>query len=234
MMRLDKFLCSCHTGTRTEVKKHIKAGAVTINGTTATKPEQKVDENSDIVLFRGKRLAYEQFAYYLLYKEAGYVTAVSDSLHQTVMDELPAELRGKVTPVGRLDKDTEGALLFTNDGAFAHHILSPAHHVSKTYEAVLDRPVPESAIRQFATGVDIGDDTPTLPAVLTLNAEATTATLTISEGRYHQVKRMFSAVGCEVTYLKRLSIGTLTLEKMLPGECKKLTPAEVERLYKKH
>lgn len=239
MMRLDKFLCDCHGGTRSEVKKYIRQGAVFVNGIVATRPEAKVDETKDQITLHGKLLQYEKYVYYMLYKEAGYVTAVSDSRHRTVMEELPEDLRGVLTPVGRLDLDTEGLLLLTNDGAFAHHILSPAHHIKKTYEAKLDGPVPASAVEAFSTGVDIGDEALTMPAELVILPEVISeeaareyrARLTISEGRYHQVKRMFSAVGCRVIELKRLSIHTLTLEGLLPGEYRKLTPEEVQSLY---
>ncbi len=237
-MRLDKFLCACQAGTRSEVKRYIRQGLVMVNGVVAKKPEDKVDEHADVVCFQGRQLVYEEFSYYLLYKEAGYVTAVSDAAHRTVMDELPESLRF-LTPVGRLDQDTEGLLLLTNDGAFTHHILSPSHHVKKTYEAKLDAPVPVTAIEAFQKGVNIGDDAPTLPAELEILPDAVSedgthefyARLTISEGRYHQVKRMFYAVGCKVIGLKRLSIGTLTLDGLLPGECRKLTQEEVEQLY---
>lgn len=239
-MRLDKFLCACQAGTRSEVKKYIKQGLVTVNGAVAKKPEDKIDEHSDVVCLRGRILEYEEFSYYLLYKEAGYVTAVTDAAHKTVMDALPENLRF-LTPVGRLDQDTEGLLLLTNDGAFTHHILSPSHHVNKTYEAKLDAPVPITAIEAFKNGVNIGDDALTLPAKLEILPDVVSedgahefyARLTISEGRYHQVKRMFYAVGCKVIGLKRLSIDTLTLDGLLPGECRKLTQEEVEHLYER-
>ena len=237
-MRLDKFLCACQVGTRSEVKKYIKQGLVTVNDVLAKRPEDKVDEKCDIVCFKGKQLVYEEFSYYLLYKESGYVTAVTDATHKTVMDELPEELRF-LTPVGRLDQDTEGLLLLTNDGAFTHHILSPSHHVNKTYEAKLDAPVPSDSVEAFQKGIDIGDDEPTLPAELEILPDIVSedgthefyAKLTISEGRYHQVKRMFYAIGCKVIALKRLSIDTLTLDGLVPGEYRKLTSDEVERLY---
>lgn len=265
MMRLDKFLSACQAGTRSEVKKYIRQKLVTVNGTTAISPEQKIDETSDKVCFRGCLLVYEPFVYYLLYKPAGCVTAVRDSSHKTVMAYLPQNLPKDVTPVGRLDLDTEGLLLLTNDGVFAHHIISPSHHLPKTYEAVLDVLVPDGAVEAFARGIDIGDDTPTLPAKLEIlsedgrqepplqiqqeaegvsrrraeNAEEERAKgvsdgykvrLTITEGRYHQVKRMFAAVGCKVLYLKRISIGGLTLEALAAGEYRKLSPEEVRNL----
>lgn len=238
MIRLDKYLCVCKVGSRTEVKKFIKQKLVTVNGIIASKPEEKVDENSDVICFKGKQLLYEQFGYYLLYKEAGYVTALTDATHKTVMEELPEEIRKGISPIGRLDKDTEGLLLFTNDGEFAHHIISPGHHIPKTYETELDVALPEDACERFAAGLDIGDDAKTLPAKLELLPNYVhenghiryCARVTIYEGRYHQVKRMFHAVGCKVLYLKRVSIGSLSLEGLAPGECRKLSDEEVREL----
>ncbi len=229
-MRLDKFLAECQVGTRSEVKKYIKAKLVTINGEVASKPEAKVDENADIVCYKGKQLCYEQYVYYLFHKPAGCVTATEDNVHRTVMDYFPDDIRSKgVAPVGRLDLDTEGLLLITNDGALTHHLLSPAHHVPKTYYARLDKPVPTEIVELFQKGVDIGDDKPTLPAELEILSE-TEVELTIQEGRFHQVKRMFEAVGCTVTYLKRLSMGSLHLEDLPKGEYRKLTTNLMEEL----
>lgn len=234
-MRLDKYLCACQVGTRSEVKKLIKAGKISVNGTVYKKPEDQVEENADVVNYNGKTLVYEEYVYYLLNKSAGCVTATSDHRHPTVMESFPENLRKILTPVGRLDLDTEGALIFTNDGNFTHHILSPNHHVPKTYYAKLDAPVLSEAIEQFANGIDIGDDKPTLPAILeilpvTKNADGVeeySAKLTIREGRYHQVKRMFHAMGAEVIFLKRLSIGTITLDGLDTGAYRKLTDEEV-------
>ncbi len=238
-MRLDKFLCACQIGTRSEVKKYIKQGLVSVNGDTSKlKPEMHVDEAKDQVCFRGKALVYEEYIYYLLYKGKGHVTATVDSRYPTVMEYFPEDLRKCLTPVGRLDVDTEGLLLMTNDGNFTHHILSPNHHMPKTYLAELDAPIPESAVVAFAEGIDIGDDKPTLPAKLVILADQVEdeshryfGQLTITEGRYHQVKRMFHAIGCEVTALKRLTIGNLNLDGLKTGEYRKLTPDEVNALY---
>lgn len=238
MMRLDKFLCACRVGTRSEVKKYIRQSLVTVNGQTAAKPEDKVDENSDSICFRGKPLQYEQYRYYLLHKPAGCVTAVTDATHQTVMDLFPADIRGGLSPVGRLDRDTEGLLLITNDGEFTHHILSPSHHIPKTYLAELDYALPEDAVARFKEGLDIGDEDLTLPAELELldpyvhenGYVRHRALVTIHEGRYHQVKRMFHAVGCKVLYLKRLSIGNLTLDGLESGDFRRLTEQELADL----
>ena len=232
MLRIDKYLADCGIGTRSEVKKYIKAKQITVNGEVVSKPEQKIDENNDVVCFKGKPISYEKYVYYLFHKPSGCVTAKQDNVHKTVMEYFPEEIRAKdIAPVGRLDLDTEGLLLFTNDGPLTHHLLSPTHHIPKTYYAVLDKEVPESAVELFKNGVDIGDDKLTLPAELVI-LSAKEAELTIHEGRFHQVKRMFEAVGCTVTYLKRLSMGSLTLGDLAKGEYRKLTEDEVQTLQK--
>lgn len=227
-MRLDKFLCDCQIGTRSEVKKIIKAGRVTVNGTTQKTADIKIDEAKDIVCIDNKTLKYEKYLYYILHKPAGCVTANKDNLHKTVMEYMPNECKKDCSPVGRLDLDTEGLLLITNDGKLSHELLSPTHHVSKTYYAKLDKPVPQDAVRLFKDGIDIGDEKPTLPAELDiLDEDFPSARLTIYEGRFHQVKRMFKAVGCEVTYLRRETFGSLTLENLPKGEYKKITINEI-------
>ncbi len=239
MMRIDKYLADCGLGTRSEVKKYIKAKQITVNGDVVAKPEQKIDELSDQVCFKGQPIAYEKYVYYLFHKPAGCVTAKQDNVHKTVMDYIGEEVPTDVSPVGRLDLDTEGLLLLTNDGPLTHHLLSPSHHIPKTYYAVLDKEVPASAVEKFKEGVDIGDDKPTLPAELVIkpvfkdNAGEMvySAELTIHEGRFHQVKRMFEAAGCTVTYLKRLSMGSLTLGDLAKGEFRKLLPEEIENLF---
>ena len=231
-MRIDKFLAECGIGTRSEVKKYIKAKQITVNGEFLLKPDQKVDENVDVICFQGNQILYEKYVYYLLHKPSGCVTAKQDNMHKTVMEYFSEEIRDKgIAPVGRLDLDTEGMLLFTNDGPLTHHLLSPTHHIPKTYYAILDKAVPETAVELFKTGVDIGDDKPTLPAKLVILSE-NEAELTIHEGRFHQVKRMFEAVGCTVTYLKRLSMGPLELGALAKGEYRKLTEDEVKLLQK--
>ena len=241
MMRIDKYLADCGIGTRSEVKKYIKAKQITVNGEVVGKPEQKIDENVDVVCFKGQPITYEKYVYYLFHKPAGCVTAKQDNVHKTVMEYFPEEIRAKdISPVGRLDLDTEGLLLFTNDGALTHHLLSPTHHIPKTYYAVLDKEVPLSAVELFKEGVDIGDDKLTLPAELVVLPETVdsdgkmvySAELTIHEGRFHQVKRMFEAVGCTVIYLKRLSMGSLELGDLHKGEYRKLTEYEVSELQK--
>lgn len=232
MLRIDKYLADCGIGTRSEVKKYIKAKQITVNGEIILKPEQKIDENIDNVCFKGQPIIYEKYVYYLFHKPAGCVTAKQDNVHKTVMEYFPEKILAKdIAPVGRLDLDTEGLLLFTNDGPLTHHLLSPTHHIPKTYYAILDKEVPETAVELFKTGVDIGDDKLTLPAELVILSDKE-AKLTIHEGRFHQVKRMFEVVGCTVTYLKRLSMGSLTLGDLPKGEYRKLTEEEIIELQK--
>jgi 16S rRNA pseudouridine516 synthase len=211
-----------------------------VNGVIAQKPEDKVDEYADDIRCLGKRVVFEEYRYYMLHKPMGCVTAVTDATHQTVMDFFPEDIRKGLSPVGRLDRDTEGLLLITNDGELAHHIISPTHHIPKTYLAELDYALPEDAVSRFAEGLDIGDDDLTLPAELVVLEPYVhengyvrhRAKVTIHEGRYHQVKRMFHAVGCKVLYLKRLSIGELTLGNLELGSYRKLTDAEITMLKK--
>lgn len=233
MMRLDKFLCEMGAGTRSEVKTYLKKGQVTVNDEIIKKPETKIDENKDKICFLGQFLRYEAVQYFLLNKPAGCVTATKDHLSETVMSFLPENARDDLFPVGRLDKDTEGLLLITNDGQLAHELLSPKKHVDKTYYATIDGKVAEAHIRQFLEGLNIGDDTMTMPAKLKiLKSDAVSEVeLTIQEGRFHQVKRMFDAVGTKVTYLKRISMGPLSLGELQPGEVRRLTEEEIENLH---
>ena len=232
MMRLDKFLCEMGVGTRSEVKAYLKKGQVTLNGEITKKPEVKIDENKDEICFLGQKLTYEAVQYFLLNKPAGCVTATRDNLSETVMSFLPENRRDDLFPVGRLDKDTEGLLLITNDGQLAHELLSPKKHVDKTYFAVIDGEVKEEHKQLFLEGLDIGDEVLTLPAQLKIlkTGEISEIELTIQEGRFHQVKRMFEAVGTKVTYLKRISMGPLVLGNLQPGEVRVLTEAEIEQL----
>lgn len=230
MFRLDKFLADAQIGTRSEVKSLIRKNLVTVNGIPARSPEMKINEGTDVVAVSGKPVSLRGLVYYLLHKPAGYVSATKDNLYPTVMELVPKG--DDLFPVGRLDKDTEGLLLITNDGELSHLLLSPRRHVDKTYLVVLDHPVETEDIETFKTGVDIGDDTPTLPAHLEIFPE-NQARLTIREGRFHQVKRMFHTVGKEVIYLKRLSMGPLALPDDLDKGCwRQLTDKEVDSLYR--
>ncbi|MCC8043963.1 MAG: rRNA pseudouridine synthase [Clostridiales bacterium] len=230
-IRLDKYLADAGIGTRSEVKNLIKRKAVTINGICAAKPETKITPDADEIAVNGSLVAARGLVTYMLHKPAGYVCAVKDDRFPTVMELVPQNR--DLFPVGRLDKDTEGLLLITNDGMMAHRMLSPRSHVDKTYLAVLERPAEKAYMDLFSAGVDIGDDTPTLPARLVIcdddsqelnylpeeyraySDSGRVVLLTIQEGRYHQVKRMFHAMGNEVLYLKRLSFGSLVLPMSL-------------------
>ena len=230
-IRLDKFLADAELGTRSEVRQLLKKGLVTLNGEIVKKPDIKIDPASDRVLFDGKEIFSEKDVYFMLNKPAGVVSATEDRKEKTVLDLFSQEDRRRdLFPVGRLDKDTVGLLLITNDGALSHRLLSPRRHVDKTYLVHLDRPIPVDAEKQMEKGLDIGDEKPTLPARLEVLSE-TTARITIHEGRFHQIKRMFHVVGCEVIYLKRLSMGSLTLDPALEEGCyRRLTPEEINRI----
>ena len=236
MMRLDKYLCETGFGTRSQVKDLLKKGQVMVNGEVVKKPELKINETTDQILCQGKKVSYQKNIYLMLHKPAGVVSATEDNRKKTVLDLVrPEDRKNGLFPVGRLDKDTEGLLLLTDDGELAHRLLSPKKHVDKTYYAKIDGQVTEEHVKLFREGLDIGDEKKTLPAVLTilLSGQVSEIEVTIHEGRFHQIKRMFEAVGCKVTYLKRLSMGSLVLDETLPpGEYRPLTEAELEGLTK--
>lgn len=239
MIRLDKYLTEAGFGTRTQVKELIRRGCVTIDGETAKKPEMKIAEETAKVCVGGKPCAYQKYRYYMLNKPAGVVSATEDARDKTVLSFLPGELTKGLFPVGRLDKDTVGLLLLTNDGGLSHALLSPKKHVPKTYLVQTAKPVLEEAMIKLENGVDIGEKKPTLPAKAEYANEeyANEETgkneiyLTISEGKYHQVKRMLQAVDNEVTALKRISMGSLVLDETLAeGDFRELTKEEIEDL----
>lgn len=231
-MRLDKFLCDCNLGTRSRIKKDIKAGLVTINGEKVLRPEQHVDKDKDRICYKGQPCVYEQFVYYMLHKPAGVVSATEDKREQTVVDLLGEAKRDDVFPVGRLDKDTEGLLILTNDGVLAHELTSPVKHIEKEYECHLAYSFDSMQKTQLEQGVDIGEKVPTKPAVVCVLDEKRIL-LTITEGKFHQVKRMLHAVGNEVVYLKRLRMGSLVLDEELPrGSYRRLTEEETKELRK--
>lgn len=232
-MRLDKFLCETGAGTRSEVKQLIKKGLVTVNGISEKSGDKKIDETVDIVVLQGERLYFHTFHYYMLYKPAGVITATEDRNQKTVMSlltEVNESVKKRLFPVGRLDKDTEGLLLLTDDGELAHRLLSPKKHVDKTYLVKLKNLISGTDIHRLETGVDIGDEKATMPADVK-KLHDTEIELTIREGRYHQVKRMLRAVNNEVVYLKRLSMGPLRLtEDLEKGHYRLLFQEEVEAL----
>lgn len=224
-------------GTRQEVKKQIRQGKVTVNGIVVKAADTKIDENGDEVMVDGRNISYVSYEYYMLNKPAGVISATEDRKDTTVIDLIRDKKRKDLFPVGRLDKDTEGLLLITNDGDLAHRLLAPKKHVDKVYYAKIDSTVTEEDVKKFAEGIDIGTDEKemTRPAKLEIikNGEESEIRLTIHEGKFHQVKRMFHAVGKEVTYLKRERMGTLCLDENLkPGEYRLLTEEEIENVRK--
>lgn len=282
MIRLDKYLSNMTGESRSIIKSEIKKGNVIVNGSTVLKAENKIDEIKDEVIYKGESVAYSKYAYYMFNKPAGCVSATTDNTCKTVIDYLKNEQVSGLFPVGRLDKDTEGLLIITNDGELAHKLLSPKKHVAKKYYARIKGNLPTDVEKRFEDGLDIGDEKKTLPARIEVlqNAKTTESTdkltgktdnmtgktdnmtgntdnitdvvisdrsdalpdegpalfdsevyVVITEGRYHQVKRMFKAVGCEVTYLERKSMGGLELDDTLRrGEYRKLTDEEINTL----
>lgn len=231
--RLDKILSHAGFGSRREVKILLRARRVLVNGEVVTSGERGIDLEQDLVLVDGQPVQYREFIYLMLNKPAGYVTATKDRYAPTVLDLVPEEWRvRRLAPVGRLDKDTEGLLLLTNDGALAHHLLAPASRIPKTYLVRVDKPVTPEELKTLVDGVVLDDGYRTLPAQATLvNGLNLELELTLYEGKFHQVKRMLRAVGKQVTYLQRRSMGPLALDPGLAlGACRELTIDEIRRL----
>jgi len=226
-MRLDKYIADCTGCSRKEAAESIKKGHVTVEGIPGKpKADLSVDPSGTKVCLEGRLLDYQALHYLILHKPAGYITASQGKGQACVMDLLPFVSKDLV-PVGRLDKDTEGLLFFTDDGQLNHRLLSPRRHVDKTYEVHTASPVSRDQAERLRQGVDIGDETPTMPARAEVTAEGILL-LTIQEGRFHQVKRMLEAVGNRVTYLKRLTFGPLDLGDLEPGQYRMLDTEEVE------
>ena len=229
LKRLDKFLCDKKIGTRSQVKVLIQKGFVTVNDEVVKKVDCKVSD-TDVVCCQGVTLSSEEYGYFMLNKPAGVISATEDATQQTVLDIFKDEPYKNLYPVGRLDKDTEGLLLITNDGPLGHQLLSPKKHVPKTYYAKLAHGLTQTDVEALENGVDIGEKNLTLPAKVEV-LEGNAVHITITEGKFHQVKRMFEAVDNQVMYLKRISMGNLTLDETLKlGEYRKLTDEELEKL----
>ena len=239
ILRLDKYLADAGIGTRTEIKNHIKKGFVTINGEIAKKPDIKVNIEIDTIAFQNEIIKLSLYEYYILNKPTGYVSATKDNTAPTVLSLIESN-RKDLFPVGRLDKDTEGLLLITNDGALSHKLLSPKRHVDKTYYAKIDGIVTTNDVLAFQNGLEIGDEDldvamPAKLSILDINKHdnCSAVHITIQEGKFHQVKRMVQAIGKKVTYLQRISFGPLELPNDLAlGECRPLTDEEIEILQK--
>ncbi|GHN29416.1 ribosomal small subunit pseudouridine synthase A [Lactobacillus delbrueckii] len=236
MLRLDKFLANMKVGSRSQVHEIIKAGQVTVNGKVCRSAKQKVKEDAE-VLVNGQAVVYQQYHYFLLNKPAGVLSATEDSRQKTVLDLLKDQDRyQKIAPVGRLDKDTTGLLLLTNDGQLAHQLLAPEYHVPKTYYALLAGVADEETAKAIAAGLTLKDGTELKPGQLKIlrqdkDQEQSEIEITITEGKYHQVKRMFASQGMKVLKLKRLSMGPLTLPTDLaPGSYRPLTEEELAAL----
>lgn len=233
-MRLDKFLANMGFGSRKEVKKLLKTGAVSINDEIIKDAKKHVEVTKDVVIVNGEEIEYKEFIYLMMNKPQGVISATEDAQDQTVADLLEFDdARYEPFPVGRLDKDTEGFVFLTNNGKLAHELLSPKKHVPKTYYAKIQGNVTEDDIDKFKNGVILDDGYKTKPGELIVlkSNDISEIELTITEGKFHQVKRMFQAVGKKVIYLKRLSIGPLQLDPSLElGEYRELTEEEVEKL----
>lgn len=231
MDRLDKLIAASGKATRSEAKKWIRSGRVTVNGVPVASPEQKCDGAADVVAVDGIALDCAPWRYILLHKPAGVLSATEDREQRTVLDLLPEELRRQgLFPVGRLDKDVTGLLLLTNDGALAHALTAPRRHVPKTYRAEVDGVLDASDAAAFAEGIVLADGARCRPAELEILA-ADVARVTVYEGRYHQVKRMFAARGKPVTALHRERMGGLALDASLPpGGWRELTREDVVKM----
>lgn len=233
-MRIDKMLANIGFGTRKEVKKLLKTGAVKVDGAIVKDAKQHVDPEQQVVMVHGEEVEYREFIYLMMNKPQGLLSATEDDRQETVLDILEEEDRVFAPfPVGRLDKDTEGLLLLTNDGQLAHRLLSPKKHVPKTYFAVINGEVTQDDVIAFRNGVTLDDGYETKPGELEIIKSGLTSEiqLTITEGKFHQVKRMFEAVDKKVTYLKRLSMANLVLDETLElGEYRELTDEELEAL----
>ena len=235
-MILDKYLVACAVGSRTEVKNFLKSGRVTVNGKKEKSAKLQINEDTDEICFDGQKLEYEEFVYYMMNKPQGVISATEDPKHKTVLDLLDDLARSKeVFPVGRLDIDTHGLLLLTNDGKLAHALLSPKRHVDKTYLAQVKGIMTDEDIETFAQGIPLKDFTcqPAKLELVSMDAEKNQSLVrvTIAEGKFHQVKRMVAYCGKEVVDLQRLTMGTLTLDEDLKrGEWRRLTKDELEGL----
>ncbi|ENT6361627.1 rRNA pseudouridine synthase [Listeria monocytogenes] len=233
-MRLDKLLSHTGFGSRKEVKPLLKSGAVVVNGTIQKDSKTQVNPDKDQITVHGTPVVYQEFVYFMLHKPQNVVSATEDNVSETVIDLLAQkDTLTDPFPVGRLDKDTEGLLIITNDGTLAHNLLSPKKHIDKTYYAKIDGDVTAADVEAFAAGIELDDGYTCKPASLEI-ITPNEINVTIQEGKFHQVKRMFAARGKTVSYLKRISMGNLQLDESLElGEYRPLTEAELAILQNK-
>lgn len=231
-MRLDKFISNQKSISRSEIKLLLKKGAVSVNGKTVSSPDLKILPEKDEIRLLGERVLYKEHLYLMLNKPAGVVSSTREGRSETVLDLVPTELfREGLFPAGRLDKDTVGFVLLTDDGDLAHRLLAPKSHVPKTYYCRLEKPYSSLYESSFKNGVILEDGTPCLPAEISKGEEADSAYVVLHEGMFHQVKRMFEAMGNKVVFLKRIKIGGLWLDSSLAeGKCRELTPDEILKL----
>ncbi len=236
MERIDKIIASQGKYSRSEVKKLVKDGRVTLDGKVIKSSDVKADPDINDIAIDGKSIGYKKHLYIMLNKPQGIVSATEDTDHKTVIDLVPKELkRDGLFPAGRLDADTVGFVLITDDGDFAHRILSPKNHIMKTYHATLQRPVTQEDIDAFKNGIELKDGTLCLEAqVKALDSDTPMAEIKICEGKYHQVKRMFAALGNKVVFLKRVKMGNLSLDESLEeGQCREITAEELILIQEK-
>lgn len=237
-IRLDKYLADMKFGTRSSVKELIKGKQITVNDIIITKPETKIDIERDIISVSGNVIGYSRYEYYMLNKPSGVVSATTDNHDKTVVELINDSSRKDLFPVGRLDKDTEGLLLITNDGELSHQLLSPKKHVDKTYIAEVAGVISRQHVDMFKSGLKVDNEFTAKPAELNVldydkSTDISKVKITIYEGKFHQIKRMFEAIGSRVLYLKRISMGSLILDESLnPGEYRKLSSDEINNLKK--
>lgn len=232
-MRLDKFISECGIASRREVAVAARKGQVLVNGTPCQRPDTHISEETDAVVYMGERVTYRRFTYIMLNKPAGYISATEDGKLPVVTELLPERLRRiGLFPSGRLDRDTVGLMILTNDGALSHKLLSPKHHAEKVYFYRLASPLAEGAEKFFSEGMTIGGEV-CKPAFLTPSEDRESGLVTLTEGKYHQVKRMFESLRNKVVFLERISFGGVSLDpSLMRGEWRYLTEEEVETLRK--
>lgn len=232
MERLDKIISTALNISRTDAKALIKKGFVSVDGKTVKSPNDKADEKNSHIICQGKSVAYSRFVYIMMNKPKGVISATEDGSEKTVVDILPKEMKRKnLFPAGRLDKDTTGFMLITDDGEFAHKILSPKNHIPKTYAVTLDKSFDDRVTEAFEKGIELKNDTCMPAEIVSADENNTKAIVTIRQGMYHQIKRMFGKFGLGVVELDRIRMGGLELDKSLErGECRYLTEAELRKI----